>query len=439
MHLKLSELSRKQKLYAVLWLAIIVLFICEVIAISLTKGVIFVDDSFDYFTAYYSFTHGIIDLYRTPVYPMIVGPLRGLLGPSSGGVAVVAIQYAAYFVAGWYLRRIAMKFIGNEWAAICVVGVFLLFPGQLYYCTMILTESLTASAVVWFTWFLVKSAPKLPTAWDSVRTAFWLIFLMLLRPVMIYLVPVTLVFYGYIWWRNRKSLRSRQGAVSVACMLLAWCVPVVYTGLMHRAYGLHTMSYIGVINNYYTVMAIDRHDYYAIDDPHTRDIATFMNSRRLDFASPYDREGTYWMITYTLPLANPGQFEKYVNSSLKHSRPQVAEIIKNRVLIVNNLKINGNSQVPFGQWLPSFKFYFLTLLVMIVMWVIAWIRTKTVPIEAILLMMITLGLTAATIIGAMGDWERLTMPGIFAYYLLLAKSLQIFRLRPAWPTALLSA
>ena len=410
---------------------LVILFVVMSVWRCATSGVVECGDSFSYYTAWYMFTHGLPDLYRTPLYPLVIGSLDSIFGHTIGARVTVLLQYSLYLVAARYLRLMALRVTRSPKASFWIVAYFLLWPGCTGYNNWILTEPFAVAGTIFMSWFLIKSLPALPSPADAIRAGVWMMFLILLRPIFIIVLPLAVALYAVAWWRSRKSHCRRAIVTPLVMLLLNGALVGGYTQWMHANYGIRTMSFISTVNNYFLLRQAHVHEPDIITDPRTRAVVDRLHSER----GGNNGHLEWGQVTYTVPLANPGEFELYVNHSLRSHPGRVARVLGYRLVKgVFVTDFNGDLDDTFGWMMPPMLYYYLAMAVIVALWVAAWIRTRRFPLTSAYLIALTLAFSLTAWIGAMSQWARLPLPGNFAFYLLLGQAVSLLsvRVRPDW-------
>lgn len=231
-----------------LWLwgiviAVAIYYIWEVFAGS---GVRYGGDTYNYLKAMRFLSQGHTDMLRPPVYPAVMLICRTLFGQFGGDEAVVVLQWCVWLAAMRLLWSLCAMMRINYWLSAGVILCQCAVREVVMINSTILTESLAMSGVIavmylsarivcdyrpWQTWLL----------WAMV---FIMIFL---KPVFLILIPVVAVFFI----ARRPYLPRRAMAVSLAALIMIMSSAGVYVCLMHRSYGLWSMTAAAYFNDYH--------------------------------------------------------------------------------------------------------------------------------------------------------------------------------------------
>lgn len=384
-------------------------------------------DSSSYAQAADTLLKGDLDLLRTPVYPLIIALLRAIVGPVYTYKALLLVQFIFFLISGILLREIAAKFTGSIKTGFWISSIYLLFPGHIVTCVNIMTESFSVSGVVVLLWCLMRRYPKFPTWIDGILSGLVLAFLIYLRPIFLYLIPVVFVYYLVLLIREKKDYRF---SFSVGCAMLAVIVAslFVYQHAMTKKYGIHAITMVNIVNNFSTAKeGIGMHPELAS----TEELHDLLEEVEAQHNMGACDDAVALMPYY---LSNPVLFEGYTNRLLRYSPKDVLKhvLFERTPAVVNSKLFISYTRFPFNlieMFNPTMHVYFAVIVWFLVFFVFYVRRSGSLPPITSLLLMITLGITFTSIIGAMGDWPRLNMPGIPAFLLIAGKLCTFYRLR----------
>lgn len=383
-------------------------------------------DSLSYAQAADTLLNGDLDLLRTPVYPLIIALLKAIFGPAYAYKILLLVQFIVFLISGILLRKIAVKFTGSIKAAFWISSIFLLFPGHIVTSVNIMTESFSVSGVIILIWSLVRSHPKYPTWTDAILSGLVLAFLIYLRPIFLYLLPVTFVYYLLLLIRFKKDY---QFSFSVGCAMLAVIVAslFVYQHAMTKKYGIHAITIVNIVNNFSTAKeGIGMHP----DLASTEELHALLEEVEAQHNMGACDDAVALMPYY---ISNPVIFEEYTNRLLRYSPKDVLKhvVFRRTPAVVNSKLFISYTRFPFNLieiFNPTMHVYFAIIIWFLVFFIIYVRRSGNLPPISSLLLMMTLGITFTSIIGAMGDWPRLNMPGIPAFLLIAGKLCTFYRL-----------
>ncbi len=376
----------------------------------------FTFDSFTYVDASYSVGAGELHLLRTPVLPSVIALMRALFGVGFQTTALVILQSAVFLISVHYLRRILEKFGIARKVVFWATAVYAVMPGFNSFCTCVLTEAFAVEFVVFFMWALMRDIPSSPSWRSAALSGGWLIVLVYLRPVMMCLMPVYMIFWiGVFIKRKRRAVASVVVALG---MLLVCAVSLVaYKSAMHRKFGINTWTFVSVCNNYFLaheagVLTTGDTEISAFNEYLEKVVATDICDDNVKFEE-------FVCVSDSLCLQLE-KMEQAVNSAFADNRIALVKAIVKRVA-----KIYRWPLLPGLSFFPLNLITFVTpfnLWAYVVFMALAfiWIVRRRRPLEVWTLWLLSAAVSGAAIVGAMGEFARLFMPGMTAALVLLA-------------------
>lgn len=382
-------------------------------------------DTATYIDAADFLAEGRVHALRTPVYPAIIGAVRWVFG-SWYITALLALQFVAYMASAWYLRKIAWKLIAVPWIVFGIVALYCLLPGFVFWMSSLLTECFAACEVIFFIWCLVKTFPDRFKIADALWATFWLAFLIMLRPVFIYLLPVTLVYLLSILLIQRGLGRPNGAIVGLVGLVAVFGIYEGYKSAVAREYGIKSGSRVTLVNNFFLLRESGITDYELChDDSLRQQLAAMVMS--CDYATI---GGQLQIIGYAQNRGKIDVMEEYINKALVSNPKAVAKRFATRFLKDawwHPVLSPGTGVIAhFYMFIPPIGAYWILMFIFGGMLVLQWFKFKRMPVVSVLLYMITTGITIVAIVGAQGEWGRLMMPGLPACMLLIGKFLTFF-------------
>lgn len=385
-------------------------------------------DSFSYIEATANVLQGVPDIFRTPVYPLIIGICRGIFG-AGGDYAVVILQFLVFLTSGYFLYKIGRQYIGKPRPVFWMTAFYLIYPSLVEYTVGLLTESLSMSCMIFLTYTLVRflSSPRgiMSALWPSI----WLMILLYLRPAFLFLLPILAVIF--IVFCIKKKLGLRLAVVSFGGLLLTGASIFAYTKVITNLYGIHSTSCVTLINNYFTIR------YGGIVDPN---LAETPKLREFIEGTVPNRWNHYYEtvqseLNHIVETNTWEDLEKYENNLIKaypkdfiktvfmrwDSYARLFPILPN---VVSDFPCKADLIYDF---IPNMGAYCLFLLIMSIYSIISWRREREIPIISLMLILICAGLFITTIAGAQDDYARLNAPALPLFFLLIAKFASVIK------------
>lgn len=405
-----------------------VLTILELCVELLLNGVFTTPDTLTYITAGELNFDGVVDLKRTPVYPCFLELNRLLFGNWWQG-SVIFIQFIAFTASAYLLRELSIKYTGNEKITFIIVAFFCLSPSSNSWVFAILTECLSIFGVILFIWFLTRALPKSPSKSDIIGVGLTMLFLIMLRPIFIYLLLVFPIYFIVLAIILRRSMPRSVMAIGAAVLIINFGAYKAYCYKITQTYEIHSVSIIPVFNNYFLlresgVLSPEA----ATDDTFKELLLTFSDND----VKTYPELGWTEFRAINNADITPLALETYVNNAIKaNPKPILARIFGRLIFTVSDRPILFDGVFPFNVitmgFIPTFSTYWVFIIILACLFIAQWKRTKIFPIITFLLLMISCGITLASSIGAMAEWGRLVAPGLPALLLLTAAFCSLFK------------
>ena len=356
-------------------------------------------DTTSYFEAYDKITRGKIDSLRTPIYPLFIGLIRNIVGNSHCHIIIILIQILIFIISIHYFYKVA-NLLKNKKLVYWITFIYGVIPVIQSWNTIILTESLSISTsilYIYFTIFAIKTK-QIKKVWLS---TFWMLFLIMLRPSFICLLPINFFIFCIGKWKDKEIRRiifnGIMGCLAVILILYGYC------NEMQREYGVFTPSGVSLINKY---MIKRENGTLNINDIKNKELKDYISSE--DFK---DAENSYYE---AIQIVDKFGFKK-LKKILKNNSimPETKNILK-RFISSSNYKYNIVTDIiPFTiiePFIPNTAMEFLVLLICII-YIIAYIyKNKNIPKTTTFLVLFSSGIITISIIGAPGDFGRLFLP-----------------------------
>ena len=205
-------------------------------------------DTITYVGAWHNILDHGIDIFRTPVYPLLIGATEVLTGAFYGpAVAIIeSLQWLIFILSVFSFFGIARRLICGTVARLAATAMYAFSPFALYYNNYILTESLAASWLVMLVHLLLLyyERPNLKIISGITLLTLLMVFL---RPSLIFLLPLVAVYAIVVMvikkpqWRRYVALLPGVALVGIAA--------ASYIAAMHRQFGVPAMSSVLMLND----------------------------------------------------------------------------------------------------------------------------------------------------------------------------------------------
>ena len=376
-------------------------------------------DSASYINAWNTWRLGVMDKYRTPVYPAWLGLMQWLAGLQRFKLAAVIGQFILFLLSVPVFRQIAINLGMGDRVSFWVTSIYALSLGVNKYVFVIGTEGMALTCMVFFFRTLLRLLEKYNLG-NTLLVAFWLLLLNLLRPGFIYLLPITTVLCLFCVFK--KDGRKRAIALAVATLLAAGAV-MGYMSSFKQQYGIFAASGTGLFNRFFLVREYGILDADAIDNDSLREFVVEdyrQNGLRFDYVPGRRSERDDVMGHFCIHVFRNYSFpviKDAVDKSIGMHPWMYLQSAIDRLVLAGKRRLYFNSYSLPGViiWL------YLLLLVYSVCFIWNWIKQRRIPMRSLALLMMAAGVLAVAIIGAQDDWLRLVTPALGLYLLMLGQ------------------
>ncbi len=390
------------------------------------KGPCLFEDSNSYIIAWDSIQNGKLDIFRTPVYPFLIGINKFLFG-NEFLITTICCQHLFFLVSVYCFYEISITLFNQRRISYVLTFIYGVFPYLVSWNNSILTESLAISGSVIFLFLAIRLYKKFSLS-NLLGFVLSFILLLLLRPAFIYFLPVFIVALSYLFFikKTKTAIWGLFGTLLVFLGLVAYMLEY------KREYGIFSSSNVRIINQYH----IARENGWLTPD-------CFENEElRNMYAEYYQRNGSQpqvfsviWdeadEICRNAPLPS---IQKAVNKASKQSGAlffdslylRTKNAMKEPILVSSTSRIGGILGFTIGT-IMVFLFCFCCFLVY---WVY---NSRKIPWITSILFMIGVSSLFVIIVGAQGDWGRLVVPTMPIYLLMVGQVCSLFQLKTSIP------
>ena len=414
----------------------------QIILIALFAGMIMIFafgpqshwDTPSYLRAWTVIKTGHLDVYRTPLYPAIIGFAHDIL-PNVYEYVVIILQHAVFIFSSLFFFKIAIRFCGYKNGYFLSI-VYVVFPFFFIWGNKLYTESFAISLSVMIIYFMLDLFDcQFKDIWKMIKSALvlntLLILMLMLRPSGIFFVGVILIAFLF-------SLLRRKFIVSLlflSTILIGGLAQISYVKQINKDFGLHTPTFITTINRYIVGRYVGVIKSDGIADPSLKsDIEKFIakNGESVDF-----------MYTYRIANEMNALEAKYDMEELEHfvDGQYNARPVRN-ILAVLHHNTHYSMRFPIFESNYLFSYFpasfilmavsyfttlgFLYLLLIAVAMKLLWefFVKKDKPYESIILLVAVFLNIVISLVGAQNEWSRLFLPVMPMAIILIVASCQ---------------
>lgn len=193
---------------------------------------------------------GIIDPYRTPIYPYFIKLIR-IISPDNWVEDLVLLQSLISFFSIIFFYKIANLIFKNR-IIVITASLFLGFsPGIFSWDKCILPESISVSFMLVFVYSTFAYINK-ASVFKAINISILALILVMLKPAFVYLVILLIIFWIIeIFKKNIDKQIYISGLISTLI-----CVAIIfgYSNLNFKKNGINSISTVSSINMVYTVI-----------------------------------------------------------------------------------------------------------------------------------------------------------------------------------------
>ena len=206
-------------------------------------GPIEYNDTPSYLNAWDNWSQGVLDTFRTPLYPLFLGVLKAVAGKAWDWVAIV-IQYTIFLLSVKYFHKMA-KMLLKDRAALIVTAFYAIYPTFNSWGNLLLTDSLGLSLSVFFSHACLKVIMDGSIKHTLIATLL-LLLLLALRPSSIsLLIPAALSFFLLLFSKEKRM----AGLIGLAGVAVCSVCLLFYSEKVEEKTGVFTPSTVSVAND----------------------------------------------------------------------------------------------------------------------------------------------------------------------------------------------
>ena len=355
----------------------------------------------------------LADIWRTPVYPMIMKVTQVVCG-AWWQSALMTLQWALLIVSAAYLWRIC-RMMGVRMAVTAAATLLYgLSPCVNEYCHCMLAEPWSLAVMIFLIYHILRFNRE--RVWRyAVAASALLVVLTFLKPVFVFMIPIMAVVWGYMVWR------SRQGR-SPACVALVVSMAVggagwLYSGAVKDLLGVRTMT-LATISNANIIMGINSvWQPSEITDPEVKALW-----QRVVADNGFDpNDGTFDTTTgYRMVEAAiaadilPEYYSQMQQCSSRHRALMLRAYLHNAAAYCTNSMAASGEASAYRRVAEAVSLPLWPALLIVVAYAVAvavtMVRRRRLMGEHLLLVTVPLSMALITIVGSMDEYGRLMAP-----------------------------
>lgn len=340
------------------------------------------------------------DTLRTPVYPMIIGPLVSACGYEVASVIVVLIQWIVFCFTLLPFRRICDYFISNRYVCLLSYLFYALYFPTLLYNNRLLTESLSFSFSVLLIYFVLKYRLHSNNRLLCIISCIMLLTIFL-HPAMLF-VLIVIPVYGLYRYIVLKEVQYKKLLVATAlCGLMA----LSYSVMMYKNHGYFAYTKVSVFNDFNSLLkgnVVSINDIAAEDDE-VSDYITSHDVSELD--SLYNKFGGE-------------RIYKIMRDITCEHHVDLLMLAGSHFICTLKYDVCHNSISDVMSYFVPPLWLLYTILLIFAVWLFVARLNRNIFADSLLLIMMPLGLILVALYAAYAEYDRLIYPCSWALYLM---------------------
>ena len=289
-----------------------------------------------------------------------------------------------------------------------------ILPFTITWNNFILTESFAISGTNFILYFTHRIYHQYRVRTSSILFCIILSLLVLLRPALIYMLPVYLFGYSIILRKKKKSAFAGISGVLVASLCL-----FVYMKMFESKYGIFASSNVSTINQ------IGIAQKYNLFYP---DVIENQNLKK-DIIAGVDGETI--LKRHDLATINNALSSSYKKQPLQVLGSCYARLYrsKNNNFFVTYIPKWGIVLDWFCLYLNILYLFIIVYTIIMLVWIV---NKKTIPWFSLLLYMLCISNIIVAIYGAPMEWERLILPSLPMIVVMFGQLCSLFKIVPLY-------
>jgi hypothetical protein len=367
-------------------------------------GTQYTPDSDTYRSAWEVLKSGQLDIRRTPSYPLTYG-LFTLISWKYAISLTVLLQILVFLYSIKSFWFISNRLVPNRKVAMMGTLFYALAPGINTFCILLLTESLAMSGMVILLELLLRMSDKWRIRY-AVAYALLFLYLIFLRPALLYMCVVLGVLFLYWLYQKRVKLAVTTLLPLCVSVLLLWG----YARRMQSQTGIFMITRIEFVNYLHTMKRNGLFDKISFKERHYQDIHHRLNQMDADDfrkkipATPVEEQ--YTLYDYARKAKAQFGIRWYWYAYLRALESANQPFLRSYVFPIKSFQL-------IRMILP-FKLYaaYVALLFYLLVQIYLLVSRRTVNWVNWILCLAGLGNVAVMTIGSFDEWSRLILPSV---------------------------
>ncbi|MDO4729787.1 MAG: glycosyltransferase family 39 protein [Candidatus Saccharibacteria bacterium] len=253
--------------------------------------------------------------FRTPAYPTFIKIMRKISGEESYLKNVIRVQKVAYFVSVIFFYLAIEKITKKRAIPIIASLLYGCLPSLFCWNLFILTESFAIVFTVLIAYLTISYLVK-PNAVFAIAISILSFLAIMLRPAMIFLLPIFLVFWIIkTLVTKEKTIKTKHKYGLISC-ILAIALVIGYCFSIQNRFGFFGVSFVSDLNK--TWMMVDSGVY-----------ANFPDAEKIKIIESHANFDSYFVLTEKY---GHEETMRFVNETITQNKRGYAKYLAEKVV-----------------------------------------------------------------------------------------------------------
>lgn len=364
-------------------------------------------DSYTYLSDLELLKQGHPGIWRTPAYLLLIWGSKSIVSGNLWWIPLYVFQTLLFLTSVICFHDVCRRLISNRRVISLVFTVlYSVWPPLLFYGQWMLPDFMCASLGVIYFKSLLDDATA-DSWWQPVYTGVLVIILIAFKPIFIYLIAVTAIWWIWIYRRHRVS--ATLLSVSLSMMVLASGLALAYRAWNNKANGYNVLTIATVVNDWMNLSLSRGINPDEIENPELRQAAV----EALEISRQYSGIDAPWNFSVHLSTTLPDESMKYLRSDKLRHPDNVVRYFFNHLadMAYGEIARNGlDITNAFSRIYLTSPLMFLMTLAWVGMMLFRSGQCEAYPDFQTMVALSVIVMITINAYGAYGDWYRLLLP-----------------------------
>lgn len=359
---------------------------------------------------------GQVNALRTPGYPYFLMIIRSLFGSAKFLPAVAVIQDLLLYLSILFFYKISESFIKNRFVLFLTSLTYGCLPSIINYSRTILTESLSITAFVVFTYFVVRYIKK-PGIVTALLIGLSTFILVMIRPSFLYITALVVLF-----WIVRAIFRKSELKFCMIGIAGAILSILLITGYSYLNFVDNKVFSVSSVSDFNELGVIIKSDVYLGGSDEEMVKAIYQ-------LKVVENKDSYAATVQTLNKFGYIRVAKFNSTTIKnHPIPFAKYMVIHAFDLADNpinsvyasYKMGSNWVVLYNNLFPvTYGAVYLLLFIYFIFVVGRFVSGRSIPWEMSFVWLLLAGYLFTTLSAGPGEYARLMYPTWFLIILLI--------------------